>query len=137
MNVQNERDLDFFLERGVDNLVPIPLPVHPEIMAAGKSAPRAQDRDPLSLLWFGSWVERKGIHYLPRAFAQIAEGYPGAYLTLGGTGAPPDAVKSKFDSILWPRLNCLPRISLKEQIAEYARHAIFLFPSLSEGFGFT
>ena len=26
---------------------------------------------------------------------------------------------------------------MKEQLAEYASHAIFLFPSLSEGFGFT
>jgi glycosyltransferase involved in cell wall biosynthesis len=133
--VQNGRDLDFLLEQG-SVPVSIPLSVHPEILAAGMFAPRPPDRDPLSLLWFGSWVERKGIHYLPRAFAQIAERFPGAHLTLGGTGVAPNAVKSKFESNLWARVTCLPQISLKEQVAEYARHAIFLFPSLSEGFGF-
>ena len=135
--VQNGRDLDFLLEKGIDPVVSIPLSVHPEIMAVGVVAPKPEERDPLSILWFGSWVERKGIYYLPRAFAGIAERYPEARLTLGGTGVSPEFVKNQFDSRLRPQIRCLPRISLQEQIAEYGRNAIFLFPSLSEGFGFT
>jgi len=135
--VQNGRDRDFLAERGIDPLVSIPLSVHPEILAASMTAPLAEGRDPLSLLWFGSWVERKGIYYLPRAFAQIVARFPEARLTLGGTGVAAEVVKSHFEPGLWPRITCLPRISLKEQLAEYESHAIFLFPSLSEGFGLT
>ena len=134
--VQNGRDLDFLSEQGVDTVVSIPLSVHPEILAAGMTASQPLHRDPLSLLWFGSWIDRKGIHYLPRAFAQIAERYPGIHLTLGGTGVASEILESKFEPALRSRITCLPRISLNEQITEYARHAIFLFPSLSEGFGF-
>ena len=32
-------------------------------------------------------------------------------------------------------MKILPRIDLDEQLAEFNRHAIFIFPSLSEGFG--
>ena len=41
----------------------------------------------MSILWFGSWRERKGNFYVNRAFKLIKQRFPDAKLTLGGTGA--------------------------------------------------
>jgi glycosyltransferase involved in cell wall biosynthesis len=134
--VQNDRDLDFLAERGVDPIVKIPLAVHPEIVEAAKSIPDPGARSPLRLLWFGSWVARKGAHYLPRAFELIVDRCPVAHLTVGGTGLPAEWLRTYFKPSLWPRIDFLPRISVEEQIALFGRSSVFLFPSISEGFGY-
>jgi glycosyltransferase involved in cell wall biosynthesis len=134
--VLNDRDRDLLTEKGFSPLVSIPLAVHPKILAASVSAPPPEQREPHRLLWFGSWVERKGCHYLPSAFKQIVERYPDARLSIGGTGLSAEAVMSHFDYELRSRLTVLPYMPIADQIEEYGRHAIFLFPSLSEGFGF-
>lgn len=134
--VQNDRDFDFLAERGVDPIVKIPLAVHPRIVEAAKSIPDPGVRSPQRLLWFGSWVARKGTHYLPRAFELIVDRCPNAHLTVGGTGLPAEKLRTYFKPSLWPRIDFLSRISVEEQIALFGRSSIFLFPSLSEGFGY-
>ena len=134
--VQNRRDEDFLMGKGFRNLKWIPLAVHPEIMAAGAIAPKQTSRDPMSLLWFGSWVVRKGIHYLPRAFERISERFPDARLTIGGTGVAHEEIAAHFKDSLRGKIRVLPKVTVKQQIAELGGNAIFLFPSLSEGFGF-
>jgi glycosyltransferase involved in cell wall biosynthesis len=133
---QNGRDLDFLTEKGIAPVIRIPLPVHPSILEAGRHAPQPEVRDPMALLWFGSWVERKGRHYLPSAFEAMVKAFPAAILTVGGTGMSEEAVKSCFKPSLRASIVVLPRITLQQQIEVYATHSIFLFPSLSEGFGF-
>jgi glycosyltransferase involved in cell wall biosynthesis len=134
--VQNKRDEDFLREKDCARVCRIPLAVYPEILAAGMTAPRQESRNPFSLLWFGSWSERKGAHYLPRAFDRIAERFPESILTIGGTGLPQREVLGCFREPLRKRVRVIPRISVEEQIVELRNHAVFLFPSLSEGFGF-
>ena len=132
--VQNNRDLDLFTEREEVPVVNVPLTVHPDLLEAGYNSPSPEEKDPLSLLWFGSWSERKGAYYLPRAFKRIVDRQPNATLTLWGTGAGTDEIRNHFEPELWPKISVRPFISRPEQIAEYARFSIFLFPSLSEGF---
>jgi len=134
--VQNRRDEDFLLERGFRHVEWIPLAVHPEILAAGACAPKQVDRDPMRLFWSGSWVVSKGIHYLPRAFERISERFPEARLTIGGTGLPEREIAGRFKESLRDKLRILPKTTVKQQIAQLSGNAIFLFPSLSEGFGF-
>jgi glycosyltransferase involved in cell wall biosynthesis len=134
--VQNRRDEDFLMGKGFRHVKWIPLAVHPEIMAAGAIAPKQTGRDPMSLLWFGSWIARKGTHYLPRAFERICERFPEARLTIGGTGKPQQEIAGHFKESLRGKIRVLPKISVEDQIAELGTNAIFLFPSLSEGFGF-
>jgi glycosyltransferase involved in cell wall biosynthesis len=134
--VQNRRDEDVLLGKGFRHVKWIPLAVHPEIMAAGAVAPRQADRDSMSLLWFGSWIARKGTHSLPRAFERISERFSEARLTIGGTGKPQQEIAGHFKESLRDKIRVLPRISVEDQIAELGKNAIFLFPSLSEGFGF-
>jgi glycosyltransferase involved in cell wall biosynthesis len=134
--VQNGRDLAFLEKQNVQPLVRIPLSVHPEILAAGANAATPESRPPASFLWFGSWVDRKGVHYLPGAVRLIAARHPEARFTLGGTGVAPDDLLQKFAPETRDRITVLPRISREEQIENFSRNAIFLFPSLSEGFGY-
>jgi glycosyltransferase involved in cell wall biosynthesis len=134
--VQNRRDEDLLLEKGFRHVERIPLGAHPEILAAGANAPKQADRDPLSLLWLGSWTERKGTYYLSSAFERICERFPEARLTIGGTGMTPQEIAAHFNETLREKIRVLPRVTVKEQITKMKENAIFLFPSLSEGFGF-
>ncbi|MGA2206648.1 MAG: glycosyltransferase family 4 protein [Terracidiphilus sp.] len=134
--VQNKRDEDFLLEKGFRCVERIPLAVHPAILEAGVSAPKQSDRNPASLLWFGSWTARKGMYYLPQAFERVSERFPETRLTIGGTAMTQQEIAAYFKESLRARTRVLPSISVEQQIAEMEGNAIFLFPSLSEGFGF-
>lgn len=87
------------------------------------------------LLWWGSWVERKGIYTLPRAFELAIRELPTLSLTIGGSGTPPQEVLSCFAAELRSRITILPFVSKDKHKAILAEHDLFIFPSLSEGFG--
>ncbi len=134
--VQNNRDRDFLSERGISPIVKIPLSVHPRIREAAQQLPKTDSRDPNQLLWFGSWITRKGAHYLPLAFELILARCPGARLIVGGTGLPIELLRTRFNPSLLPKIEFLSQISIDEHITILSRSAILLFPSLSEGFGY-
>lgn len=87
------------------------------------------------LLWWGSWVERKGANYLPRTFALAREALPDLTLTIGGSGHEPDAILADFDAGSRLHVKVLPFCSRDEHLEVLRAHDVFLFPSLSEGFG--
>ena len=141
---QNWRDQDFIederarlgeAEAGSAPIYQVPSALHPGLEAAMHVTTPPEERDPMSLLWFGSWRERKGNFYVNRAFKLIKQRFPNATLTLGGTGTKADEVLACFDPELRGSLRILPRIDTAAQVREYNAHSIFLFPSLSEGFG--
>ena len=139
---QNWRDQDFIEderarlgEAGSAPIYQVPSALHPGLEAAMHVTTPPEERDPMSLLWFGSWRERKGNFYVNRAFKLIKQRFPDAKLTLGGTASKPDEVMGCFDPELRSSIRILPRIDTAAQIKEYNTHSIFLFPSLSEGFG--
>jgi glycosyltransferase involved in cell wall biosynthesis len=132
MNDRKERDRS---GRFTAPVVRVPALLHPAIAEASLRALPPEQRDPNSILWFGTWGDRKGVHYVNRAFRQVKARHPAATLTMGGTGVAPDVVLANFDEALRPSVKILPRIDLDEQLAEFNRHSIFIFPSLSEGFG--
>jgi glycosyltransferase involved in cell wall biosynthesis len=135
--VQNDRDYDFLLRSGLppDRFVRIAPGVHAEILAASATAPPPQARPAASLLWFGDWSTRKGADALPAAFDLILSQVPQATLTIGGVHRPETEIRRRFNTAAAERVRILPKISVAEQVAEFGRHAIFLFPSLSEGYG--
>ncbi|HEY9636938.1 MAG TPA: glycosyltransferase family 4 protein [Coleofasciculaceae cyanobacterium] len=87
------------------------------------------------LLWWGSWVERKGISTLPRAFELAVRELPNLTLTIGGSGTSPQEILSYFAAELRARITVLPFVSKDEHKAILMEHDLFIFPSLSEGFG--
>jgi glycosyltransferase involved in cell wall biosynthesis len=135
--LQNQRDLDYLERHGrsAGSLTVIPPALHPAVLTASATATPPELRDRRSVVWFGSWVARKGVGVLPTAFHRVLDAIPDAMLTIGGTGLPEPEVLSCFSARSRPQVRVLPRLSLANQIAELQRHAVFLFPSLSEGFG--
>lgn len=141
---QNWRDQDFIederarlgeAEAGCAPIYQVPSALHPGLEALMYNTTPPEERDPMSILWFGSWRERKGNFYVNRAFKVIKKRFPNAKLTLGGTASKPDEVMACFDPELRSSVRILPRVSTAEQVKEYNSHSLFLFPSLSEGFG--
>ena len=135
--VQNLRDLSMLTDGGEDpsRAVMIPGAVHPDILARGAAAPPMEERDPDAILWFATWEARKGCSYLPAAFRRIREARPAARLTMGGTGKAEGELKALFDPRDRGHVTVAPRLSVAEHAALLGRSSVFLFPSLSEGYG--
>ncbi len=133
------RDRDYLVDQGsAENEVAfIPLPVHPEVLRLRQHMSDAPARLTHSAIWFGSWSDRKGIAYLPRAWSQVLARFPKAGLTIGGTARSRDEVLSAFSGMDTSNIRVLGRVNIEEQVREFERHSVFLFPSLSEGFGFS
>ncbi len=93
-------------------------------------------RDPgVRILWWGSWIERKGITTLPRALELLGRSVPDATVTLGGTGVPAETVLATLPPGVRSRVTVLPFVSREQHLEILDAHDVFLFPSLSEGFG--
>jgi glycosyltransferase involved in cell wall biosynthesis len=107
-----------------------PLGVDRDFLTNKEYRPRVK-----KLLWWGSWVERKGIFTFPRAFELAIRKLPDLSLTLGGTGTPAEEVLSYFPAELRSRIEVLPFVAKNQYQQILADHDLFLFPSLSEGFG--
>ena len=135
--VQNMRDLGWVKPRlpAHSAVTMISAAVHPELLDASETYAPPQTRAPGDILWFASWESRKGSYYVPAAFRKLRETYPEARLTIGGTGMSHEALASQFDPLDRANIKVLPRISIDEQIKLFNQSSIFLFPSLSEGFG--
>lgn len=96
---------------------------------------RARRSGPVRLLWWGTWVERKGTSALPRAFALACREEPGLSLTLGGTGRTPEQLLPLFAPEVRARVQVLPFVTREQHLEALRSHDLFVFPSLSEGFG--
>jgi glycosyltransferase involved in cell wall biosynthesis len=87
----------------------------------------------LRLLFVGTWLDHKGIYYLRDGFEALAKIYPELRLTIAGCGANAESVKQWFSSTIGERVDVLSFVPRAEMPALYARHDIFVFPSLMEG----
>ena len=100
--------------------------------------PRNYDRPgPPRLLFVGSWIGRKGIHYLTEAFALLCRDLPEATLSVAGCIAPEEVVKSSFTADVRDRVHVIPFVKRPDMPALYAAHDVFVFPSLVEGMPLT
>ena len=131
--VQNLRDLDQLRTRGtIEHIAPA---VHPELLAGSATITPLDERVPGQVLWFGTWESRKGAWYVPRAFRLLREAFPAARLVIGGTGRSHAELAAHFDPADRDALTVLPRVTRAEQMRLMNESQVFLFPSLSEGFG--
>lgn len=87
------------------------------------------------LLWWGSWVERKGANYLAETFELALRDVPELKLTVGGAGKAPEVILREFSEAVRSRVRVLGFVSPETHRKELQSHDIFLFPSISEGFG--
>jgi glycosyltransferase involved in cell wall biosynthesis len=89
------------------------------------------------LLYVGTWLDRKGVYYLADGFALAAKKFPGMRLTVAGTSVQEEEVKGVFAPDLRDRVSVIPFVKREEMPELYARHDIFVFPSLVEGMPLT
>ena len=85
------------------------------------------------LLFVGTWIDHKGIHYLTEAFEQLRWRIPGIRLTIAGCGTSEETVRSYFSAPAQTALHLRPTVPRSEMPALYAEHDIFVLPSLVEG----
>jgi glycosyltransferase involved in cell wall biosynthesis len=85
------------------------------------------------LLWFGTWLPRKGIADVASAFAALVPQFPGLFLDVMGAGSPEGMVRSSFAEGLRGRINVVPAGSEEELAKRMLDSAIYLIPSLFEG----
>jgi len=89
------------------------------------------------LLYVGTWLDRKGIHYLAEAFTALAARSPEIQLTVAGCIIPEEQVRAHFLAEIRPRISVIPFLARAAMPGLYAAHDIFVFPSLVEGMPLT
>jgi glycosyltransferase involved in cell wall biosynthesis len=89
------------------------------------------------LLYVGTWLDRKGIYYLADAFQSLAKKRAEVRLTVAGSSAAEEEVRSFFTAGIRERVRVIPFVSRDEILAVYQAHDIFVFPSLVEGMPLT
>jgi glycosyltransferase involved in cell wall biosynthesis len=78
-------------------------------------------------------LDHKGVYYLRDGFEELVKRIPQVRLTIAGCSANAETVRQFFPPSVRDRLDILPIVSRKDMPSLYARHDIFVFPSLFEG----
>ena len=92
-----------------------------------------RDGPALRLLFAGTWLDHKGVYYLRDAFEALAKMFPELRLTVACCGTDTKTVYSLFTPPRRERIEVIPFVPAAEMTALYARHDIFILPSLMEG----
>lgn len=134
--VQNRKDLDWVGARMPPGheLCLIPAAIHPELLAASMEQ-HDTPRDPDQLLWLATWEARKGAAYVPRAFRKLRSVFPSAKLVVAGAKQHADEIVAEFDPADRPNVKVMGRYDPAAQATMLRQSSLFLFPSISEGFG--
>lgn len=91
---------------------------------------------PTRLLWFGTWLVRKGKPDAVAAFTILAERFPDLKLIVMGAGAPEDVVIQAFPEHLRNRIEYIPATlgaNSPEYVSQILRASVYLLPSVFEG----
>ena len=88
----------------------------------------------LRVLFVGGWLDVKGRRLLPSIWAKVRAQLPQSQLTIVGAGLAEHSVLQDFNPADRASVSVIPRVTDPKQMrAEFARHDLFLMPSLSEG----
>jgi glycosyltransferase involved in cell wall biosynthesis len=97
--------------------------------------PRSGERDPATVLFLGRLTEHKGAHLLPEFWRELARLTPGAKLVIAGSGRLEATLARELaDDIDAGRVTMVGAVSNDQASALMGAAAVYLLPSLSEGF---
>lgn len=111
----------------VTRLCPAATPIY------GTAAPQRDYSSAERLLFFGTWLKRKGTADLVEAFTVLAGRHPRLELLVLGGGLPVSAIRASFPGPLQGRVSCASNLTEAELAAQLATTDIFVLPSLFEG----
>ncbi len=86
-----------------------------------------------TVIFFGTWLARKGTTDLVPAFVELAARRPDVKLTVMGAGLPPEAVLQSFPEQLHARIEYVPQAPAEEYAERMLEAAVYVVPSLFEG----
>ena len=87
-----------------------------------------------NVLFFGSWIERKGISVFSQVINKVIPEFPSSTVTIAGAGCSEDKIRSVFSENLQKRLIVFPTVGSDEYLIDiYQSNGIFFFPSNFEG----
>jgi glycosyltransferase involved in cell wall biosynthesis len=135
--VQNSRDREWILDcRGADTggIRDVVLPVHAALRPPAGWR-REHRQAGTRLLWLGSWVERKGNHYMIRAFEELIRHDGRFKLVVAGVGDRKREILSAFTEPARGGVEVIPATDPATQAELLDDCDIYVFPSLAEGFG--
>jgi len=92
-----------------------------------------ETKPPLRLLYVGTWLDRKGVHYLVEAFRIVLQQRSDIELTVAGCLSSEESIKSACPAEVRDRIRVRPFVNRDDMPALYCEHDIFLLPSLMEG----
>lgn len=88
----------------------------------------------LTILFLGSWIERKGIRVLTQAADLLHQQGITLRWLLAGTGAmEPAHILQDWPAAVRPWVEIIPRFKLAEESSLFARSQLFVLPSFFEG----
>jgi glycosyltransferase involved in cell wall biosynthesis len=108
----------------------VPMAYEPPVLGA-LTQPRSPGRRPLVVLWLGNVVLQKGIQYLVAAARLLAD-RPIRFVVVGHVGISRRAVESAP-----PSVEFVGRVTRDRAAEAYRAADLFVFPTLSDGFGLT
>lgn len=135
MIVLNPADRDFVVHRGWKRPDRVAVVPHGVSQAFLDGAPPPQAPRGRGLLFCGSWDPVKGVDYLVRAMAILAERGQAPPLTVLGPGRPQADVLAAFTPEVRPLVTVLPRADEAEVMRQYREHDVLVMTSTYEGFG--
>jgi glycosyltransferase involved in cell wall biosynthesis len=94
---------------------------------------RLYDRPCNKVLFSGTWIERKGIEQVVKAFSALAGRHASIQLGVLGAGVPTERVLSDFPSSLHSRIDVIPTLSHADCAEALLDYDVFLLPSFFEG----
>ena len=132
MAVPTETDVGYVVERlgiPISQVTRVPNGTEPSFFTVPRSAAPAC----LRVLFFGSWLDRKGAPDLVRAWATVQQCCPSTSLTVAGCGCKPDEVRDSFHPQSRDAIEVIPNVPRSEVLDLFARHDVLVLPSWYEG----
>jgi glycosyltransferase involved in cell wall biosynthesis len=88
-----------------------------------------------NIIFFGSWIDRKGIQIIPEVISSILEKHSDFCFEIYGSWSAKDAILQQFREELHPQIKVYNKLPVEELISKLRHSSIFFFPTYSEGFG--
>lgn len=88
-----------------------------------------------NIIFFGSWIDRKGVQIIPEVITSILEKHPDFCFEVFGAWSSRVRILSGFPESLHPRIKIYNKLPANELIDKLRHSSIFFFPTYSEGFG--
>lgn len=100
-------------------------------LKAGREVIAASRRD---ILFFGSWIERKGILDLVPAIVPLLRAHPDLRFTIAGCQVEEAVVLKSFPDDVRRNIRVISEVTTQEQLFQiYSGHGILILPSFFEG----